>query len=213
MNVDPEGHWSWRGFWKAVAAVVIVVAVTVAVVATAGAVAVAAGASAATTSAVMTGAAIGGAVSGGLEIGGQIAENGAENIDLGAVAIETVVGSAYGATAGVMSTTTSAGVRLGMRATRVGLDATGTLLHGLNAGDCKTAILSKTLISAGKSLAIQTVFGFLDHRVGKDNSSILSAYKIDGALNFSLKQKAMVVGVLSAKSAWKPRDLGLSLLR
>ena len=71
--------------------------------------------------AVTTGATIGGLVAGGLEIGAQIYKNGIGRMNLGAIAIESFAGSAYGAISGVASTTTSAALRLGMRGARVAL--------------------------------------------------------------------------------------------
>ena len=83
MGYDPEGTWSWSGFWNVIAAVAVVVVVTAAVALTAGAAAVAVGASTAVATAVTVGAAVGGTVVGGIEIANQIEENGAENINVG----------------------------------------------------------------------------------------------------------------------------------
>ena len=123
MYSDPSGHMpEWlQDTLKVLGAVAIVVGVTALTVATAGLAAYALGASAAMIGAVTTGAAIGGLVAGGLEIGAQIYENGIDGMNLGAIAIESFAGSAYGAISGVASTTTSAALRLGMRGARVAL--------------------------------------------------------------------------------------------
>lgn len=100
MGYDPDGTWSWTGFWNVVAAVAIVAVITAAVAFTAGAAAVAVGASTAVVTAVTAGAAVIGTVVGSLEIANQVEENGAENIDFGSVAIETFKGAAFGASLG-----------------------------------------------------------------------------------------------------------------
>ena len=97
MGYDPDGTWSWTGFFNVVAAVAVVVAVTAAVALTAGAAAFAVGASTAVITTVTAGAVVGGAVIGGLEIANQIEENGIEDIDVGRVATQTFMGSVTGA--------------------------------------------------------------------------------------------------------------------
>ncbi len=97
MGYDPDGTWSWTGFFNVVAAVAVVVAVTAAVALTAGAAAFAVGASTAVITTVTAGAVVGGAVIGGLEIANQIEENGIEDIDVGKVATQTFMGSVTGA--------------------------------------------------------------------------------------------------------------------
>ena len=101
MGYDPEGTWSWSGFWNVIAAVAVVVVVTAAVAVTAGAAAVAVGASSAVATAVTVGAAVGGTVVGGIEIANQIEENGAENINVGEVATKTLMGAVTGAKMGM----------------------------------------------------------------------------------------------------------------
>ena len=101
MGYDPEGTWSWSGFWNVIAAVAVVVVVTAAVALTAGAAAVAVGASTAVATAVTVGAAVGGTVVGGIEIANQIEENGAENINVGEVATKTLMGAVTGARMGM----------------------------------------------------------------------------------------------------------------
>ena len=100
MNVDPEGTWSWKGFWNVVAAVATVVAVTAAVVVTAGAAAVALGAGATVAAGAAVGAAVGGTVVGSIEIANQVQTNGVENINLDSVATSAFGGALVGAAAG-----------------------------------------------------------------------------------------------------------------
>ena len=120
---DGFGHMpEWvQDTLKVLGAVAIVVGVTALTVVTAGVAAYALGASAAMIGIITTGAAVGGLVAGGLEIGAQIYENGIDGMNLGAIAIESFAGSAYGAISGVASSTTSAALRLGMRGARVAL--------------------------------------------------------------------------------------------
>ena len=104
MYIDPEGTWSWKGFWNVLGAIGVIIAVTAGVVLTAGAFAfvaggfaVAAGITTAATAAtivqgVVFGAAIGGLVAGGLELTGQLLTVGAENLDITAIAIESFSG-------------------------------------------------------------------------------------------------------------------------
>ena len=64
MNIDPNGTWSWKKFWRGVVAAVAVVGITVATVFTAGAATVA------------LGAVIGASVSAAWSIGAQLVANG-----------------------------------------------------------------------------------------------------------------------------------------
>ncbi|MCM1296673.1 MAG: hypothetical protein NC311_14135 [Muribaculaceae bacterium] len=149
-NCDPTGNWSLKKFFKKVAMVVAAVAVVVAVAAvvavTAGAAAgaiagaVGVGASMAatigTTVAVTT--AVGGIVVGCGEIANQAMEKGAENINLGSVAVSTLGGSLDSAMiAGSMFAGPVGKAVLG--AGRVVSSAATTALYGLSEGyDAKT---------------------------------------------------------------------------
>ena len=111
-DIDNNGDWSWKAFWKILAGIAIIVSISVAVAVTAGIAGAAIGAAAATTlglsgitSAITTvavGAFIGGTALvtgltvGVIEFGNQIATKGAENINLGSVAIMTMSGSLNG---------------------------------------------------------------------------------------------------------------------
>ena len=119
MNVDPNGTWSWKKFWRGVSNVVVGVAtvalVTVITVATAGATAVALGATAATVNAVMVGAAVGGLVVGGANLVMQGVTTNWQTVDYGALALSTFVGGASGAISagfGQLSTGVVTGTRL-----------------------------------------------------------------------------------------------------
>ena len=90
MNIDPEGTWSWKNFWKGM----VVLAVGL-VVATVAAVTVLSGGTAAP---VLIGAAIGGIVSGGISIGTQLAMTG--TIDVGRLLVDVTVGGVLGAFGG-----------------------------------------------------------------------------------------------------------------
>lgn len=163
MNVDPEGTWSWRGFWTIVAAVVVVVAVAAVVAVTAGAAAGAiasaagVGASMATTigTTVATTAVAGGIVVGCGEIANQAIEKGAENINLGSVAVSTLGGTLDSAMiAGSLFTGPIGKSILG--AGRVATSAVTTTLYGVSEGyDKKTIGLNvriSSLLTLGASL-------------------------------------------------------------
>ena len=173
---------------KVLGAVAIVVGVTALTVVTAGVAAYALGASAAMIGTITTGAAVGGLVAGGLEIGAQIYENGIDGMNLGAIAIESFAGSAYGAISGVASSTTSAALRLGMRGARVALGGLSAALHGINNGDSFSTIMLNVGVSIGIGILIQGAFVGLDAYTGKLSSTILQNYALDGALNFGGNQ-------------------------
>lgn len=194
---------------KVIGAIGIVIGVTALTVVTAGAAAYLLGASAAMIGTVTTGAAIGGLVAGGLEIGVQIYENGIDGMNLGAIAIESFSGAAYGAITGVAGTTTSAALRLGMRGARVALGGLSTALHGINDGHSAAQVLSNVGISIGFGLLLQGAFAGLDARVGKLSTSVLALYKLDGKLDFGVKEIFLMIAVLAGKSAWRKRDLFL----
>ena len=208
MGYDPEGTWDRGSFFKVLGAVAIVATVTALTVATVGAVACAVGASAAMVGTVTTGAAIGGVVSGGLEIGAQILKNGIDDMDLGAVAIETFVGSAYGSISGVAGSTSSSALRLGMRAAKVALGGVSTAMHSINKdGYSFGETVASVCGSIENGMLIQGLFVGVDAYAGKLSDNILKHYKLDGALSFGKKQIAMMVGVLACKNIWRNRSL------
>ena len=148
MNVDPTGHGFWDAFLNVIAAVAVVVVVTAAVVATAGVAAAALGASTAVVAAVTTGAAIGGIAAGTSEIVSQCITEGAEKLDIGAVAIETFIGSAHGVVDGIAATTGSVAVRLGCKAEKVALGIVQVGLHNENGTGDSFYEQAKSIVSA-----------------------------------------------------------------
>ena len=141
MNVDPEGTWSWKGFGMIMAAIAIVAVVAVATAVTAGAAAAAiAGAAGFTTLGVeavgvtvATAALAGGLAAGTGEIVNQVADKGAENINLGSVAISTASTAIDSAlTAGALFTgPTGTAALWGSRVLVAGISSIG---YGLNEG-------------------------------------------------------------------------------
>ena len=206
---DGFGHMpEWvQDTLKVLGAVAIVVGVTALTVVTAGVAAYALGASAAMIGTITTGAAVGGLVAGGLEIGAQIYENGIDGMNLGAIAIESFAGSAYGAISGVASSTTSAALRLGMRGARVALGGLSAALHGINNGDSFSTIMLNVGVSIGIGFLIQGAFVGLDAYTGKLSSTILQNYALDGALNFGGNQLLLMSGILLGKNVWRNRGL------
>ena len=206
---DGFGHMpEWvQDTLKVLGAVAIVVGVTALTVVTAGVAAYALGASAAMIGTITTGAAVGGLVAGGLEIGAQIYENGIDGMNLGAIAIESFAGSAYGAISGVASSTTSAALRLGMRGARVALGGLSAALHGINNGDSFSTIMLNVGVSIGIGILIQGAFVGLDAYTGKLSSTILQNYALDGALNFGGNQLLLMSGILLGKNVWRNRGL------
>ena len=190
-------------------AVAIVAGVTALTVVTAGAAAYALGASAAMLTAITTGAALGGLVAGGLEIGVQIYSNGIGGMDLWSIAIESFVGAAYGAISGVLRTTSSAALRLGMRGARVALGGISTAFHGINVGKTFGEIMLNVGVSLGTGILLQGAFAGLDAYTGKLSNKVLQLYSIDGALAFGPKNMLMMAGVLAAKNLWRNRNLFL----
>ena len=91
MNIDPEGTWSWKKFWKIFA----VVAVGIVAVAAVAAITALSGGSA---FAVIGGALIGAVVSFGTSAGVQWATTG--TMDVGRLLVDTVVGGVLGAFGG-----------------------------------------------------------------------------------------------------------------
>jgi len=205
INVDYDGKWSWNNFWMVVAGVAIIAVVTAATVVTCGAAAVALGASAAVVSSVVVGAAIGGVVAGGVEMGMQIATNGIEKMNLASIAIETFVGSAYGAVCGASSTTTSAGVRLALRGARVAISGISSIMHGINQGDSKEEICQSTIKSVALSVFIQSIFIGSDFHTGKLSSEVLELYLLDGKIEFGLLQILEMIGIIVGKNIWRNR--------
>ena len=168
MNVDPTGTWSWRGFWKVLAAVAIVAAVTALTVVTAGAATVAIagaiGASALTTAvatvAVMGTAAVTGIIGGVGEIVTQAIDKGTENINLGSVAIKSFTNAADGAlVAG--SVFTGVGGKLLIANARFTLTSIMTNLYGMSEGWSKEKTqdnLNRSLLRVTAGFVVSVVF-------------------------------------------------------
>ena len=133
MNVDPTGTWDWGAFWNLIAGIAIVVTAAVISVATAGLAAAAFGvAGTAMASAMMAGAAVGSLALGAASIGSQLIVNGYGNINLGTVAIDSIVGGVTGMLTGASFATSDALSIVGLRIAKVGVRTIGTLFHGFN---------------------------------------------------------------------------------
>ena len=91
MNIDPEGTWSWKKFWKGLA----ILAIGIVAVAAVAAITALSGGS---FGAVLVGAAIGATVGFGTSIGAQLAMTG--TVNFGQVLVDTVVGGVLGAFGG-----------------------------------------------------------------------------------------------------------------
>ncbi len=158
MNIDPEGTWSWKGFWRVVAAVAIVVVSVAAIAVTAGVaagfVAGAVGLSATAVGATVAATSVAVGLSAGIgEIVNQCVDNGAEELNLGSVAVKTIGASIDGALngaslfAGPMVTTALAAGRIGVSAATAGL-------YGLSEGQPKEEIISSVKLNCvGTALA------------------------------------------------------------
>ena len=165
------------------------------------------GASSTVIAATMTGAAIGGVVAGGMEMGTQISQKGIEGMDINAVAIESFTGSVHGAINGAMGTTTSAPARLAMRGGLAALGGVNAVAHGINNGETGKEIAKSAGISVATGLMLQTFFAGMDARTGKFSSRMLEAYSLDGARSFGAKQILTLSGILTAKNAWRNRQI------
>ncbi len=199
---DNNGDWSWKAFWKVLAAIAIVVVVTAAVVATAGAVAVAAGASAAIVGGIAAGAAVGGLVSGFGEIISQSLVYGAENLNLGSITIETFGGSAIGALSGLGATTSTVGVKIASRIGKIAISGLTNIFHSIDENlefeqaftSFNRAIFFAAVIQ-GYCLASEYKNGLLD-------KFVLKNLEKSGNLVFGLKQMITLGFVRSLNAIW-----------
>lgn len=98
-DIDENGNWSWKKFWKIVSIVAVIVVVSVV---TAGAAAAVAGVIGGTTLAMSVGASalVGGLVVGGINAISQTINRGLENVNLLSLGINTFFGSVSGAFSG-----------------------------------------------------------------------------------------------------------------
>ena len=202
MAIDPNG----TAWWHWVLGALTVVGITALTVITAGvaaaAIGTALGVDSSLVGATMVGTAIGGLAAGGVELVSQGITSNWQTIDFGALAIESFTGSLYGAASGMMGSTTSVGLRLGMRATLVVGSGINTALHGINQGKSFEDIMLDVGISIGTGLIMQGVLLGFDMRKGKLLKSVLESYAIDG-FTFMLKDRFMVGVISAAKNAWR----------
>ena len=208
MNIDPEGTWSWKKFWKILGAVVIVGAITVAVVFTAGAAAVALGAGATVVGAVTAGAAVGGLVAGGGEIINQIYTNGIDQMNFGSIAIESFTGAVFGAVSGAAGATTSAGTRLAMKGAKIILSGVNAALHGWNNRGTVGEIFSAVGGAIAMSFFTQIVSFVVDISHGSMSSTLLETTRIFKGYN-NIAQMVITGGTLAGKSIWRNTKTGI----
>jgi len=107
MYLDPSGFASEEAIKNITIAVFAIIAITAIVVCTGGLAAVALGATSSTVAAITTAGTVGGLVAGGVNLAVQTSINGAENLDIGSIAMSTFSGSLAGMLSGAFSTLTS----------------------------------------------------------------------------------------------------------
>ena len=203
MRIDENGNawWHWLLGGLLVLAITVVTA-GVAGIAAAG-IGAALGVGTSLVNGAVIGAAIGGLIVGGSELIGQGIETNWQTLDFGALAIETFTGAAYGAIAGVAGSTTSAGLRLGMRAARVGLSGLNALLHGINNGDSFSSILLNTAISIGGAIIIQGGLYGVDYLRGYTTTINIMAIAMDKIIKYGIKEMIVTGGVLTGRHIWR----------
>ena len=204
MGYDPTGTINWGNILKAALVVVAVTVTVAAVVATAGAVAVAAGvATTATVAAATTGAVVGGLVAGASEIAWQCSTKGSDNLDYGAIAIETFVGSAHGAIDGVAATSASVARRTACKVGKIVLSGVGSTLHCANQDmDARETIGTVTKSMAGAA-AIQACMLGADLVQGMLNTSILESYMLDGKLSYGIGNMLCTAGLRALSNGYR----------
>ena len=205
MRIDENGNawWHWLLGGLLVLAITVVTA-GVAGIAAAG-IGAALGVGTSLVNGAVIGAAIGGLVTGGFELITQGVVTNWQKVDFGALAIETFTGAAYGAAVGLMGSTTSVGLRLGMRAAIVGISVVNTALYGIYRKESFGRIMASVGMSVVSGLLIQGAMLGWDAYAGKLSSSILSAYLLDGAL-FVLKDKLLIAGISAIKNIFGNRN-------
>ena len=204
MGYDPTGTFNWGNVFKAAAIVVAVTAAVALVVATAGAAAVAAGAVSATVAAAATtGAVVGGFVAGTAEIVSQCVTVGSDNLDMGAIAIESFTGALHGAIDGVSSTFASVGVRIGCKVGKVAVSGIGALLHGVNKGETASNVLSSMALSMAGATALQGALVGVDCYVGNLSNDLLSQKFIEGGLTYGPCQMGITTGTRVGANMWR----------
>ncbi len=208
MNIDPNGTWSWKKFWRGVIGVATVIGATLVTAFTAGfaaaALGIALGVGNALVGATMIGAAIGGLVSGGMELISQGIASDFESLNLWGLAIESFTGAAYGAATGIIGSTTSVGTRLAMRGVIVATSGINAVLHGINQKKSFGDIMADIGVSMGIGLLLQGFSVGIDARRGKLSKTILESYAMDG-FTFILRHKLSLVGVSGLKNLWRNR--------
>lgn len=159
MDSDPNGTWSWKGFWKVVAAVALVVVTAAVIAVTAGAgaavIAGAVGVTTATTSTigtvVATTAVVSGIVAGIGEVANQAMDKGAENINLGSVVTSTSGATLDGAMVGASVFTGGAG-KIALTVGRVINSAVTQSAYGASENYDKSKTWQNIGLSAGTTL-------------------------------------------------------------
>ncbi len=213
MMVDEDGTMPKWLKWLLGAVVVVAISFATAGIAGAAALAVgsALGVGSALVSATVGGALIGGLITGGVELISQGITSNWETLDFGALAIETFTGAAYGGIAGMMGSTTSAALRLGLRGGLVALSGINTALHGINDNKSFKNIMADVGLSMLSSVLIQAAFIGLNARNGKLSSDILKLYSLDGAL-FRLRNFFFIGLIAAGKNLWGNKNTWINFV-
>ena len=209
---DPNGNINWSNVIKGVAIVAAVTVAVAATVATAGAFAVTAGVVSSTVATAATvGSVVGGVASGVTELAIQCVTTGTDNLNYGAIGIETFVGSAHGSFDGALSTLSSVTGRLLCRGGKVLVGGLGAIFHSVNQGKG----FVDTMIATGKALvagtAIQFAMGRLDILQGKNIPSTLESYLLDGALKYGTKQMLVTAATRVGSNMYRNKNNFLEL--
>ena len=215
MAVDPEGTWSWKKFWKGVAAVAIIVVVAAAIAVTAGAAAVAiAGALGATAimagaigAAVATTAFICGGIVGSIETASQVMNKGLENINLLSIGIATMGASLDGAMIAGAAFAGPVGKAL-LAGGRIGVSGLAAAFYGLSEQHDYGAIINesfKAMLNTAIASALPFFFKGVDPKVLLPQGAVA---QFSGVVKFGLSLFNMLnislFDLLTPRKNYKP---------
>ena len=170
MHTDPSGTLNWYNIAVAAGVVLATTALVAASVATLGGAAVAAGLVTSTVvTAAVAGSVIGGVAAGTAAIVGEVNENGSDNMDFGAIALQTGTGAVMGAIDGFLGSNISTNLRIVGQAGRIFASGASSYVISRYEGNS----IGSSINNSAYPMLFTTTIGIVTSQSTKNSASLM----------------------------------------